>query len=118
MNIQRYHLDNNYIINLENHLNNLSLNSNSIISDLNKLEELLLEIHTYNNNGLDVSNIINLINTHNNHLKLCLNEVYMNIKKIDDKFLEDTKELNNKTNTIIKKNDDNNESTCCFCFKL
>lgn len=118
MNIQRYNLDNNYITNLECHLNNLSLNSNSIISDLNKLEELLLEIHTYNNNGLDVSNIINLINTHNNHLKLCLNEVYINIKKIDDKFLEDTKELNNKTNTIIKKNDDNNESTCCFCFKL
>ena len=94
MNIQRYHLDNNYIINLENHLNNLSLNSNSIISDLNKLEELLLEIHTYNNNGLDVSNnIVNLINTHNNHLKLCLNEVYMNIKKIDYKFLEDTKRI-------------------------
>ena len=69
MNIQRYHLDNNYIINLENHLNNLSLNSNSIISDLNKLEELLLEIHTYNNNGLDVSNISNLSNTHHNHLK-------------------------------------------------
>ena len=82
MNIQRYHLDNNYINNLNIHLNNLSNNSSSIISDLNKLEELLLEIHTYNNNGLDVSNIINLINTHNNDLKLRLNEVYNNIKKL------------------------------------
>ena len=104
MNIQRYHLDNNYINNLNIHLNNLSNNSSSIISDLNKLEELLLEIHTYNNNGLDVSNIINLINTHNNDLKLCLNEVYNNIKEIDNKFSQETIELNNKTNTIIKKN--------------
>ena len=119
MNIQRYQLDNNYINNLNNHLNNLSHNSTSIISDLNKLEELLLEIHKYNNNGLDVSNIINLINTHNNDLKLCLNEVYINIKKIDDTFLQDTIELNNKTNTIIKKNDtDNDTYCCCFCFKL
>ena len=119
MNIQRYQLDNNYIKNLNNHLNNLSHNSTSIISDLNKLEELLLEIHTYNNKGLDVSNIINLINTHNNDLKLCLNEVYINIKKIDDTFLQNTIELNNKTNTIIKKNNTNNETCCgCFCFKL
>ena len=118
MNIQRYHLDDNYINNLQNHLNNLSNNSTSIISDLNKLEELLLEIHTYNKKGLNVSNIINLINTHNNDLKLCLNEVYINIKKIDDKFLQDTIELNNKTNTIIKKKNSDNETTCCFCFKL
>jgi hypothetical protein len=119
MNIHCYQLDNNYINNLNNHLNNLSLNSTSIISDLNKLEELLLEIHTYNNNGLDVINIINLINTHNNDLKLCLNEVYINIKKIDDTFLRDTIELNNKTNTIIKKKDEDNDTCCgCFCFKL
>ena len=103
MNIQRYQLDNNYINNLNIHLNNLNNNSSSIISDLNKLEELLVEIHTYNNKGLEVSNIINLINTHNNDLKLCLNEVYNNIKEIDNKFLEETIELNNKTNTIIKK---------------
>ena len=116
MNIQRYQLDNNYINNLNNHLNNLSHNSTSIISDLNKLEELLLEIHKYNNNGLDVSNIINLINTHNNDLKLCLNEVYINIKKIDEKFLQDTIHLNNKTNTIINKSESDNDSVCCFCF--
>lgn len=118
MNIQRYHLDNNYINNLNIHLNNLSNNSSSIISDLNKLEELLLEIHTYNNNGLDVSNIINLINTHNNDLKLCLNEVYNNIKEIDYKFSQETIELNNKTNTIIKKNNnnENDKNLCCYCF--
>jgi len=118
MNIQRYHLDNNYINNLNIHLNNLSNNSSSIISDLNKLEELLLEIHTYNNNGLDVSNIINLINTHNNDLKLCLNEVYNNIKEIDNKFSQETIELNNKTNTIIKKNNNNEDdkNLCCYCF--
>ena len=118
MNIQRYHLDNNYINNLNIHLNNLSNNSSSIISDLNKLEELLLEIHTYNNNGLDVSNIINLINTHNNDLKLCLNEVYNNIKEIDNKFSEETIQLNNKTNTIIKKNNnkDDDKNLCCYCF--
>tara|TARA_B100002019_G_scaffold267836_1_gene259191 strand:- start:234 stop:602 length:369 start_codon:yes stop_codon:yes gene_type:complete len=118
MNIQRYHLDNNYINNLNIHLNNLSNNSSSIISDLNKLEELLLEIHTYNNNGLDVSNIINLINTHNNDLKLCLNEVYNNIKEIDNKFSEETIQLNNKTNTIIKKNnnEDDDKNLCCYCF--
>ena len=118
MNIQRYHLDNNYINNLNIHLNNLSNNSSSIISDLNKLEELLLEIHTYNNNGLDVSNIINLINTHNNDLKLCLNEVYNNIKEIDNKFSQETIQLNNKTNTIIKKNNnnENDKNLCCYCF--
>ena len=118
MNIQRYHLDNNYINNLNIHLNNLNNNSSSIISDLNKLEELLLEIHTYNNNGLDVSNIINLINTHNNDLKLCLNEVYNNIKEIDNKFSEETIQLNNKTNTIIKKNNnkDDDKNLCCYCF--
>tara|TARA_B100000401_G_scaffold221734_1_gene149978 strand:+ start:802 stop:1170 length:369 start_codon:yes stop_codon:yes gene_type:complete len=118
MNIQRYHLDNNYINNLNIHLNNLSNNSSSIISDLNKLEELLLEIHTYNNNGLDVSNIINLINTHNNDLKLCLNEVYNNIKEIDNKFSEETIQLNNKTNTIIKKNnnEEDDKNLCCYCF--
>jgi hypothetical protein len=118
MNIQRYQLDNNYINNLNIHLNNLNNNSSSIISDLNKLEELLVEIHTYNNKGLEVSNIINLINTHNNDLKLCLNEVYNNIKEIDNKFLEETIELNNKTNTIIKKNtdNDNKNSLCCPCF--
>tara|TARA_B100001564_G_scaffold158138_1_gene132858 strand:+ start:811 stop:1179 length:369 start_codon:yes stop_codon:yes gene_type:complete len=118
MNIQRYHLDNNYINNLNIHLNNLSNNSSSIISDLNKLEELLLEIHTYNNNGLDVSNIINLINTHNNDLKLCLNEVYNNIKEIDNKFSQETIQLNNKTNTIIKKNnnEEDDKNLCCYCF--
>ena len=119
MDIHCYQLDSNYINNLNNHLNHLSLNSTSIISDLNKLEELLLEIHTYNNNGLNVKNIINLINTHNNDLKLCLNEVYINIKKIDDNFLQNTIELNNKTNTIIKKKDTDNDTCCgCFCFKL
>lgn len=118
MNIQRYHLDNNYINNLNIHLNNLSNNSSSIISDLNKLEELLLEIHTYNNNGLDVSNIINLINTHNNDLKLCLIEVYNNIKEIDNKFSQETIQLNNKTNTIIKKNnnEEDDKNLCCYCF--
>jgi hypothetical protein len=118
MNIQRYHLDNNYINNLNIHLNNLSNNSSSIISDLNKLEELLLEIHTYNNKGLEVSNIINLINTHNNDLKLCLNEVYNNIKEIDNKFSQETIQLNNKTNTIIKKNnnEENDKNLCCYCF--
>ena len=119
MNILTYQLDKNYINNLNIHLNNLNDNSTSIISDLNKLEELLIEIHTYNNNGLDVSNIIDLINTHNNDLILCLNEVYNNIKEIDDKFSHETFELNNKTNTILKKNESENDSSCCcFYFKL
>ena len=119
MNILRYQLDKNYINNLNIHLNNLNDNSTSIISDLDKLEELLIEIHTYNNNGLDVSNIINLINIHNNDLILCLNEVYNNIKEIDNKFSQETIELNNKTNTILKKNENENDSLCCcFCFKL
>tara|TARA_Y100000591_G_scaffold328321_1_gene354572 strand:+ start:1099 stop:1452 length:354 start_codon:yes stop_codon:yes gene_type:complete len=117
MNIHCYHLDNNYITNLNIHLNNLSNNSSSIITDLNKLEELLQEIKQYNNKGLDVSNIINLINTHNNDLKLCLNEVYNNIKLIDNKFSIETNELTQKTNTLIKKNDTKTNLFCC-CIKL
>ena len=120
MNIHYYHLDNNYINNLNQHLNNLSNNSTSIISDLNKLEELLEKIKQYNNKGFDISNIINLIITHNNDLKLCLDEVYNNIKEIDNKFKKNTQELNNQTNIIIKKNTnkDKNKSGCCFCIKL
>ena len=114
MNIHCYHLDNNYITNLNSHLNNLSNNSTSIISDLNKLEDLLEEIKQYNNKGFDVSNIITLINTHNNDLKLCLNEVYNNIKQIDDKFSIETNELTQKTNTIIKKKEDSYVFCCCI----
>lgn len=117
-----YHLDNNYINNLNQHLNNLNNNSTSIISDLNKLEELLEEINQYNNKGFDISNIINLIITHNNDLKLCLDEVYNNIRDIDNKFKKNTEELNNQTNIIIKKNTnkdkDKDNSDCCFCIKL
>jgi len=118
MNIHCYHLDNNYIKNLNQHLDNLNNNSNSIISDLNKLEELLEEVKQYNNKGFDISNIVNLITIHNNDLKLCLNEVYNNIREIDNKFHKETQELNSKTNIIIKKNKDKEVSGCCFCIRL
>ena len=113
-NLDNYQLDNNYINNLNAHLNNLNNNSTSIISDLNKLEELLEEIKLYNNKGLDISNIINSITTHNNDLKLCLNEVYQNIKIIDDKFKINTIQLKHKTNTILPKKEKKNNLCCCF----
>ena len=113
----QYQLDNNYITNFTLKLQNLKNNSDSIINDLNLLEELLEEIKVYNNKGYDINNIIVSINIHNNDLKMCLIEVYNNIKQIDNKFNIQTTNLKNKTNTIIKKNKPSNK-LCCWCFKL
>ena len=115
-NLDNYDLDNNYINNLNSHLNNLNNNSTSIISDLVKLEELLEEIKLYNNKGLDISNIIKSISTHNTDLKLCLDEVYQNIKIIDNKFKINTIQLKQKTNTILPKKE--KKTTLCCWFKL
>lgn len=112
-----YQLDNNYVTNFTLKLQNLKNNSDSIINDLNLLEDLLKEIKIYNNKGYDIDNIINLIDIHNNNLKICLTEVYNNIKQIDNKFNIQTINLKNKTNTIIKKNKQSNK-LCCWCFKL
>ena len=112
-----YQLDNNYITNFNLHLQNLKNNSDSIINDLTLLEELLKEIKIYNNKGYDITNIIDSIDTHNNDLKICLEEVYNNIKHIDNKFNIETVNLKNKTNTIIKKNKSSSK-LCCWCFKL
>tara|TARA_Y100000768_G_C23466230_1_gene445996 strand:+ start:198 stop:548 length:351 start_codon:yes stop_codon:yes gene_type:complete len=109
-----YKLEPNYIQNFKNHLNNLNNNSSSIISDLHDLEILLEEIKQYNNKGIDISNIINLIDTHNNDLKLCLNEVYINIKNIDNRFSLQINNLNNTTKRVISKNKKKNYLCCCF----
>jgi hypothetical protein len=113
----QYNLDDNYITNFNLHLQNLKNNSDSVINDLCLLENLLEEIKIYNSKGYNIDNIINSIDTHNNDLKLCLNEVYNNIKLIDNKFNIQTINLKNKTNTIIKKNKKSNNLCCCF-FKL
>jgi len=113
----QYNLDSTYITNFNLHLQHLKNNSDSIINDLCILEKLLEEIKIYNNRGYNIDNIINSINTHNNDLKLCLNDVFNNIKLIDDKFNIQTINLKNKTNTIIKKNKKSNNLCCCF-FKL
>ena len=116
-NEQNYNLDNNYITNFNLHLQNLKNNSDSIITDLCLLEKLLEEIKIYNSKGYNIDNIINSINTHNEDLKLCLNEVFNNIKLIDEKFNIQTINFKNKTNTIIQKKDKSNNVCCCF-FKL
>jgi 2C-methyl-D-erythritol 2,4-cyclodiphosphate synthase len=112
-----YKLDNNYIINLNNHLQNLKNNSTSAFNDLNTLEVLLKEIKIYNNKGYDINNIEQTIISQNNNITLCLKEVYNNIKHIDNKFTLQTINLNNTTNSIIK-NKKNKCSWCCCFFKL
>ena len=117
LNNNKYDLDSNYITNFNMHLQNLKNNSDSVITDLCLLENLLEEIKIYNSKGYNIENIINSINTHNNDLKLCLNEVFNNIKLIDNKFNIQTINLKNKTNTIVKKNKKSSNLCCCF-FKL
>tara|TARA_B100000401_G_C52619467_1_gene630609 strand:+ start:278 stop:709 length:432 start_codon:yes stop_codon:yes gene_type:complete len=117
INNNQYNLDSNYITNFNIHLQNLKNNSDSVITDLCLLENLLEEIKIYNSKGYNIDNIINSINTHNNDLKLCLNEVFNNIKLIDNKFNIQTINLKNKTNTIVKKNKKSSNLCCCF-FKL
>jgi len=112
-----YNLNDNYITSFNLHLKNLKNNSDSIISDLCILETLLEEIKIYNSKGYNIDNIINSISTHNDDLKLCLNEVFNNIKLIDDKFNIQTINLKNKTNTIVHKKQKSNNLCCCF-FKL
>ena len=117
INNNQYNLDSNYITNFNIHLQNLKNNSDSVITDLCLLENFLEEIKIYNSKGYNIDNIINSINTHNNDLKLCLNEVFNNIKLIDNKFNIQTINLKNKTNTIVKKNKKSSNLCCCF-FKL
>jgi hypothetical protein len=117
INNNQYNLDSNYITNFNIHLQNLKNNSDSVITDLCLLENLLEEIKIYNSKGYNIDNIINSINTHNNDLKLCLNEVFNNIKLIDNKFNIQTINLKNKTNTIVKKNKKSSNLCCCF-FRL
>tara|TARA_Y100000741_G_scaffold268722_1_gene208954 strand:+ start:2449 stop:2775 length:327 start_codon:yes stop_codon:yes gene_type:complete len=92
----------------------LQKNSNILINDLNNLNKSITEIELYKNNNIDISVIYDNIKEHISDLNKCLNEFNSNIKLINDKLKLNTIKLNSKTNTLITKKNDKNETCCCF----
>lgn len=103
-----------YLIVLNNHLDNLKNNSLCIVEDLNELENMLNEMKKYNERGMDISKVIGSVNIHKRDLKLFLIEIIHNIKSYDIEFDRKFHSLSRKTTSIVeKKNDSNVNSDCC-----
>lgn len=104
-----------YLTVLNNHLDNLKNNSLCIVEDLNELENIINEMKIYNERGMDISNVIESVNTHKRELKLFLIEIIHNIKSYDIEFDRKFNSLNKKTNTIVEKKSNSNLNPTCCC---
>ena len=111
-------LDENYLDNIKNISNNLNKNSSILKNDLDKLNLLIIEIHKYQEKGIDISQIIITINKHICDITKFLEEFFNNLKLLDNKLHINTLKLKHNTDLIINDKHKQTKSCCCCNFLL
>jgi hypothetical protein len=110
-------LDNNFQDNINKILQNLNKNSNILNNDIDNLTILLIEIKKYEEKGVDITAIIEIIQNNINDITEFLHNFHNNLKLINDKLNTNMLKFTNNTELIIKKEKKSNKC-CCFSFLL
>jgi len=110
-------LDNNFQDNINKILQNLNKNSNILKNDIDSLTILLIEIKKYEEKGVDITAIIEIIQNNINDITEFLHNFHNNLKLINDKLNTNMLKFTNNTELIMKK-EKKQKNCCCFSFLL